>query len=205
MFHPWPALSVTTTMRTRLIAWSRILMWCRFRSVVLVESASTYGFSLIFYSDIALGNIQSSGCSRLNKILNGVFQCTLWFIWKWRNRIVNASPDLVSSIKDDIFAAVQRVSKILISAHLKSAVANLEALEPFDLFFGFLVFLSCIWSWCSFLFGFVSSWLLLYSVLAFLLPCFNAIYSSLTKDDQKDEHQPNTNRNTMKIIYYLKI
>ncbi|GJT84139.1 hypothetical protein Tco_1058481 [Tanacetum coccineum] len=74
---------------------------------------------------ISMGNISTQGCSRINKILHGVLQCVIWVIWKWRNRIVNASPDSVDSIKDeDIFPAIQRISKNWINARNKSHVAN---------------------------------------------------------------------------------
>ncbi|GKB47887.1 retrotransposon protein, putative, ty1-copia subclass [Tanacetum coccineum] len=40
--------------------------------------------------NIAMENVCNIGCFRLNKILHGVFKCTLWAIWKWRNKLVNA-------------------------------------------------------------------------------------------------------------------
>ncbi|GJV01122.1 putative RNA-directed DNA polymerase, eukaryota, reverse transcriptase zinc-binding domain protein [Tanacetum coccineum] len=88
-------------------------------------------------SDISMGNISTQGCSRINKILQGVLQCVIWVIWKWRNRIVNASPDSVESIKDeDIFFAIQRISKNWISARNKSDAANWNKWipKPFDLY-----------------------------------------------------------------------
>ncbi|GKB80745.1 RNA-directed DNA polymerase, eukaryota, reverse transcriptase zinc-binding domain protein, partial [Tanacetum coccineum] len=55
-------------------------------------------------SDIVLGKFRNLGCPSSNKIIKGVFHCTLWAIWKWRNKLVNATKDSASSIKDeDIF------------------------------------------------------------------------------------------------------
>ncbi|GKA63067.1 hypothetical protein Tco_0762673 [Tanacetum coccineum] len=117
-----------------------------------VELSSTFGeksgvggtwllpclFSLLFISDVVLGNISSSSntCSRLSKVMQGVFECTLWVIWKWRNEIVNSHSDVSSMIKDeDIFLSTQRFSKTWISAWLSNLVNwNVWIATPFDLF-----------------------------------------------------------------------
>ncbi|GJU40757.1 RNA-directed DNA polymerase, eukaryota, reverse transcriptase zinc-binding domain protein [Tanacetum coccineum] len=51
--------------------------------------------------DIALGALNSHGCPRLRKTIHGVFQCTLWAIWKWRNKVLSSSLDRVENAKDD--------------------------------------------------------------------------------------------------------
>ncbi|GJU74706.1 hypothetical protein Tco_1266111 [Tanacetum coccineum] len=82
-------------------------------------------FSAFSISDIAMGNIHTTGCLRINKILNGVLRCSLWAIWEWRNRVINVEPDMVRKVKDeDIFHSIQRTSKLWISATLKSGAAN---------------------------------------------------------------------------------
>ncbi|GKA98569.1 hypothetical protein Tco_0826506, partial [Tanacetum coccineum] len=45
--------------------------------------------------------IRNLGCPRLNKILHGVVSVTVWALWKWRSRIVNAVPDAVLSIQEE--------------------------------------------------------------------------------------------------------
>ncbi|GJT84758.1 hypothetical protein Tco_1066475 [Tanacetum coccineum] len=76
-------------------------------------------------SDIASNRIRTVGCPHLNKILHEVVSVTVWALWKWRNRIVNATPDTVSSIREeDIFPSIQMLSKLWISARLKSHIAN---------------------------------------------------------------------------------
>ncbi|GJY71707.1 hypothetical protein Tco_0475410 [Tanacetum coccineum] len=83
--------------------------------------------------------IRTLGCPRLNKVLHGVVSVTVWALWKWRYRIVNGAPDAVSSIREeDIFPSIQLLSKLWISARLKSHIANwnLWVSKPFDLFQG---------------------------------------------------------------------
>ncbi|GKF82228.1 hypothetical protein Tco_0243884, partial [Tanacetum coccineum] len=42
----------------------------------------------------------------------GVFQCALWAVWSWRNKVVNSPHDEVEGAKaEDIFPAIQRISK----------------------------------------------------------------------------------------------
>ncbi|GJS51137.1 hypothetical protein Tco_0624499 [Tanacetum coccineum] len=95
--------------------------------------------SLFSVSDIALGNlsIPSNWCSRLSKVVKGVFQCSIWAIWKWRNKLVTSDSDSSSIIKDqDIFPSIQRLSKIWISARLASNLVNWNCwiARPFDIF-----------------------------------------------------------------------
>ncbi|GKC82378.1 hypothetical protein Tco_1138095 [Tanacetum coccineum] len=88
-------------------------------------------------SNIASNRTQTLGCPRLNKILHGVVTVTVWAIWKWMNRIVNATLDTVSSIREeDIFPSIQMLSKLRISARLKSHIANMSLWisKHFDLF-----------------------------------------------------------------------
>ncbi|GKE72876.1 hypothetical protein Tco_1534917, partial [Tanacetum coccineum] len=87
--------------------------------------------------DVAMGKIDSFSGSRLNKVLHGVLQFTLWSIWKWRNRITHADLDVAAKIKEeDIFPGIQRVSKNWISARLKACTPNWDVWisRPFDLF-----------------------------------------------------------------------
>ncbi|GKD02120.1 RNA-directed DNA polymerase, eukaryota, reverse transcriptase zinc-binding domain protein [Tanacetum coccineum] len=97
--------------------------------------------SLIFPSfsigDWASGNIASLGCPRIKKIMHGVFCCAIWCIWKWRNKIVNAEQSEVARIMDeDLFPAIQRISKTWISARCKERDTNWSCWtqRPFDIF-----------------------------------------------------------------------
>ncbi|GKD95837.1 hypothetical protein Tco_1379734, partial [Tanacetum coccineum] len=57
-----------------------------------VGGSSTPGLvSLFSIVDIAMGHVGRRGHLVLNKIINRVFQCALWAIWKWRNKGI-ASP-----------------------------------------------------------------------------------------------------------------
>ncbi|GJR23759.1 putative ribonuclease H-like domain-containing protein [Tanacetum coccineum] len=61
-----------------------------------------------------IGNFR---CPRVNKVLNGVLQCVIWVVWKWRNKVVNAPLDSIISAKsEDIFPSIQRLSKLWIAA-----------------------------------------------------------------------------------------
>ncbi|GKE21150.1 RNA-directed DNA polymerase, eukaryota, reverse transcriptase zinc-binding domain protein, partial [Tanacetum coccineum] len=87
--------------------------------------------------DIVKNSVKENGCSRSNKVLNGVLHCTIWSIWKWRNKVSHADSDSVSKVIDeDIFPAIQRMSKTWISARLKSSEAkwNNWISKPFDIF-----------------------------------------------------------------------
>ncbi|GKE06573.1 RNA-directed DNA polymerase, eukaryota, reverse transcriptase zinc-binding domain protein [Tanacetum coccineum] len=63
-------------------------------------------------SDISLGNVRTRGDNRANKVLNGVLHCTIWSIWKWRNKVINADEDSVSRImNENIFPSIQRIAR----------------------------------------------------------------------------------------------
>ncbi|GJT29943.1 hypothetical protein Tco_0910218 [Tanacetum coccineum] len=62
----------------------------------LPHPLSVPSFSIL---DIALGNIDTYGCSKLKKIINGVFQVSIWAIWKQRNNIIIAAPDDVDKVR----------------------------------------------------------------------------------------------------------
>nr|GEW95503.1 RNA-directed DNA polymerase, eukaryota, reverse transcriptase zinc-binding domain protein [Tanacetum cinerariifolium] len=92
-----------------------------YRGVHIVNSCSPFCENVIEHIDHCLSNChivaavqrKMIGCSRINKILNGVLQCSLWAIWEWRNRIINAEQDMVRKVKDeDIFPSIQRTSKL---------------------------------------------------------------------------------------------
>nr|GEV96852.1 hypothetical protein [Tanacetum cinerariifolium] len=109
--------------------WRKVWSWWNLEPLVVFPS-----FSI---SDIANGNIYPSGNLRVGKVLQGIFQITIWALWKWRNRLVNASADLIAKIKDeDIVSTIQRLSKTGIAARLTSKQANWDAwiTRPFDLF-----------------------------------------------------------------------
>ncbi|GKE91422.1 hypothetical protein Tco_1572517, partial [Tanacetum coccineum] len=53
-------------------------------------------------------NVYSLGFSRRNKIFHGVLKVSLWALWKWRNKLVNADPAASENIKEeDIFPSIQ--------------------------------------------------------------------------------------------------
>ncbi|GJW93123.1 RNA-directed DNA polymerase, eukaryota, reverse transcriptase zinc-binding domain protein [Tanacetum coccineum] len=96
-------------------------------------------FPLFFIGDLASGCIGSRGCTRIKKILHGVFCCAIWCIWKWRNKIVNAEQTEVARIMDDdLFPAIQRISKAWISARCKASDVNRSCWtqRPFDILAG---------------------------------------------------------------------
>ncbi|GJZ69623.1 RNA-directed DNA polymerase, eukaryota [Tanacetum coccineum] len=76
--------------------------------------------------------------SRLGLVkYQGVLQCLLWAIWKWRNKLVNSHLGEASKIKDeDIFSSIQRLSNTWISARLSLNLAKWDCwvARPFDLF-----------------------------------------------------------------------
>ncbi|GKA73672.1 putative RNA-directed DNA polymerase, eukaryota, reverse transcriptase zinc-binding domain protein [Tanacetum coccineum] len=109
--------------------WRKVWCWWNLASPVAFPS-----FSI---SDISTGNIGPDGNAKMGKIIHGVFQISLWAIWKWRNRIVNASADSSPKIKEeDIFPAIQRLSRTWIAARLVSNSANWDVWisRPYDLF-----------------------------------------------------------------------
>ncbi|GKE77970.1 hypothetical protein Tco_1544090 [Tanacetum coccineum] len=100
-----------------LSIWKKIWSWWHLDNPISFPS-----FSI---KDIALGNIGSRGCYRVNKVIHGVLQCALWAIWKWRNKIINAPLDSVDGVKnEDIFPFIQRISRTWISARCQSKPVN---------------------------------------------------------------------------------
>ncbi|GJZ00346.1 hypothetical protein Tco_0517775 [Tanacetum coccineum] len=100
-----------------LSIWKKIWSWWHLDNPISFRS-----FSI---KDIALGNIVSRDCCRVNKVIHGVFQCALWAIWKWRNKIINAPLDSVDGVKnEDIFLFIQRISRTSISARCQSKPVN---------------------------------------------------------------------------------
>ncbi|GJQ90385.1 protein farnesyltransferase subunit beta [Tanacetum coccineum] len=88
----------------------------------------------------------------MDKIVYRVFQCSLWAIWKWRNKLVNAKLEDVASIKEeDIFPSIQRLTKTWIAArfskevqpdnHIKYLMKGLRNLGPL------FVVLDANWPW----------------------------------------------------------
>ncbi|GJZ61349.1 putative RNA-directed DNA polymerase, eukaryota, reverse transcriptase zinc-binding domain protein [Tanacetum coccineum] len=109
--------------------------WIPYKSWWNLDSPVTFPSFLVL--DIAAGTIKPNGNSQAVKVMQGVFQIALWALWKWRNRLVNASTDLRSRVKDeDIFSAIQRFSKTWIAVRLSSKSANWDVWisRPFDLF-----------------------------------------------------------------------
>ncbi|GJV45051.1 RNA-directed DNA polymerase, eukaryota, reverse transcriptase zinc-binding domain protein [Tanacetum coccineum] len=83
--------------------WRKVWSWWQLDTPVSFPS-----FSI---SDISLGTFTNLGCPKLNKVIYGVFQCGLWVIWKWRNKIVHASPDSGDKIlKEDVFSSIQSMN-----------------------------------------------------------------------------------------------
>ncbi|GJY75974.1 hypothetical protein Tco_0481090 [Tanacetum coccineum] len=92
-----------------LSIWRKIWSWW--------HSTRPSSFPSFNVKDIAFGSITSHGCPRVRKVISGVFKCALWMIWKWRNKVVNSTSHGVENAKkEDIFPAIQRLSKTWISA-----------------------------------------------------------------------------------------
>ncbi|GJU28730.1 putative RNA-directed DNA polymerase [Tanacetum coccineum] len=112
-----------------IVIWRKVWGWWNLNTSTVFPS-----FSI---SDITAGRIKAHGYNaRTNKVLQGVLYCSIWSIWNWRNRIVNADPNHVDRVLDeDIFASIQRVSKIWISGRVKSLDANWSSWipKPFDI------------------------------------------------------------------------
>ncbi|GJY04134.1 RNA-directed DNA polymerase, eukaryota, reverse transcriptase zinc-binding domain protein [Tanacetum coccineum] len=81
--------------------WHKVWSWLRFNT--------TFSIPHVTIKDIAAGNVGITGNHILAKIFHGVFQCVLWAIWRWRNKVVNSFPDSVIAAKsDDVFPSIQR-------------------------------------------------------------------------------------------------
>ena len=74
-----------------LTVWGKIWSWWGLDPPVTFPS-----FSI---SDIALGRISLNGCHWTKKVVHAVFQCAIWAISKWSNKVVNANVDSVNSHK----------------------------------------------------------------------------------------------------------
>ncbi|GJR81205.1 retrovirus-related pol polyprotein from transposon TNT 1-94 [Tanacetum coccineum] len=73
--------------------------------------APPVSFPFFSISDISLRNFGFPNNPLLSKVLIGVFQCALWGVWKWRNKVANASDeDLNDAKNEDIFPSIQRLS-----------------------------------------------------------------------------------------------
>ncbi|GKA89183.1 hypothetical protein Tco_0810995 [Tanacetum coccineum] len=82
--------------------WRKIWSWCNLASPTVFPS-----FSI---QDISKGCVKTSGCTRTNKVLNGVLHCSIWSIWKWRNRVSHTDSDSTPKIIEEyIFPAIQRI------------------------------------------------------------------------------------------------
>nr|GEW08142.1 hypothetical protein [Tanacetum cinerariifolium] len=83
-------------------------------------------------------NLNIQGCLKIVKAINGVFQITLWAVWSWRNRLTHAIGYGIIKIKnEDIFLGIQSISKIWMSARIRSNVKTkwkCWVAKPFDLF-----------------------------------------------------------------------
>ncbi|GKA76737.1 ribonuclease H-like domain-containing protein [Tanacetum coccineum] len=89
--------------------WRKVWAWW---GLVLPVSFSSFSIS-----DISLAIIGFLNNPVLSKILHGGFQCVIWAIWKWRNKVVNASfASLIDAKNEDIFPSIQRLSKLWIAA-----------------------------------------------------------------------------------------
>ncbi|GJY65533.1 putative RNA-directed DNA polymerase [Tanacetum coccineum] len=86
------------------VIWRKIWSWWNLATPVSFPS-----FDVL---DICMNKVVDLGCSRLNKVIHGVFQCGLWAIWKWRNKLVHASSDdRARVLQEDIFPSIQRLSR----------------------------------------------------------------------------------------------
>ncbi|GJX30962.1 RNA-directed DNA polymerase, eukaryota, reverse transcriptase zinc-binding domain protein [Tanacetum coccineum] len=72
-----------------LISCSRVLpIWRKVWSWWQLDPPTSFpSFSI---ANIAMGHVGKRGHLVLDKIINGVFQCALWAIWKWHNKVVAA-------------------------------------------------------------------------------------------------------------------
>ena len=65
--------------------WRKVWAWWGLDTPVLFPS-----FSI---SDILLANLGFPNKPFLSKVLVGVYQCASWDVWKWKNKVVNASAE----------------------------------------------------------------------------------------------------------------
>ncbi|GKE73167.1 RNA-directed DNA polymerase, eukaryota, reverse transcriptase zinc-binding domain protein, partial [Tanacetum coccineum] len=83
-------------------------------------------------------NLNIQGCPKIVEAINGVFQITLWAVWSWRNRLTHAIGDGIIKIKNkDLFPGIQRISKLWMSARIRSNVKadwKCWVAKPFGLF-----------------------------------------------------------------------
>ena len=99
------------------LIWRKVWAWWGLDAPVVFPS-----FSI---SDISLANLGFPNKPLLSKVLVGVFQCALWGVWKWRNKVVNASAEALNDAKnEDIFPSIQRLSKLWISTRCKNKSFN---------------------------------------------------------------------------------
>nr|GEZ08412.1 RNA-directed DNA polymerase, eukaryota, reverse transcriptase zinc-binding domain protein [Tanacetum cinerariifolium] len=82
--------------------WRKLWSWWNLNQPVSFPS-----FSI---KDVSLENLACLGCPNLNKVLHSVFQCSLWAIWKWRNKVVHAPLESrANTLDEDIFLSIQRI------------------------------------------------------------------------------------------------
>ncbi|GKF51880.1 hypothetical protein Tco_0148347, partial [Tanacetum coccineum] len=113
-----------------LLVWRKVWSWWNLDSPV--------DFPSFDIRDVARGHLPVIGDAPLAKVLHGVFRITIWVLWNWRNRVVNAHLDLIDKIKEeDIFPSIQRLSLLWISARISAKkMTNWVSWtsKPFDIF-----------------------------------------------------------------------
>ncbi|GJR78511.1 hypothetical protein Tco_0149296 [Tanacetum coccineum] len=121
----------------------------RFQMVLMCLSGRTFGvrigfglwmFSLDFSPSTPLRTvvlvINGNWLTAYGWILHGVFQCYLWAVWNWRNKLVNTKLEDVTSIREeDIFPSIQRLSKTWIAARFSKGTAAWDKWisSPYDI------------------------------------------------------------------------
>lgn len=97
-----------------LPVWRNIWGWWHLDTPILFPSFST--------KDIAMGNINCLRFSTLDELLQGVFLCGHWGVWKCRNKVVSVSLESMVTAKDeDDFPSIQCLSRIWISVCCSSS------------------------------------------------------------------------------------
>ncbi|GKD92503.1 RNA-directed DNA polymerase, eukaryota, reverse transcriptase zinc-binding domain protein, partial [Tanacetum coccineum] len=112
-----------------LPVWKKVWCWWNLESPISFPS-----FSI---ADIALRKIKVNGCSKIAKVVQGIFYIVIWAIWKWRNRLVNAVLEEKAGIlEEDLFPSIQRLSKLWLSARIVPRPVNWSVwiAEPFNMF-----------------------------------------------------------------------